>query len=159
MSGNKYCFIFLLTLLACGRSVEFTEANKKEVEIEVNEMLDDYLKAMKDEGLLSEFRYLDNSPDFFWVPPGFNSPLSYDSVRTIIEQNAKAIKTVEYKHDSLLIIPLSPTIANYSAILSGHVTDTSGVSIPVRLIESGVAIKREEGWKLLSGQSALLPLK
>jgi len=108
---------------------------------------------------MSEFKYLDNSKDFFWVPPGFNSPLSYDSVRIIIEANAKAIQSVNYKYDTLFINPLSFTIANYSAIVSGNLIDTAGIISPVRLIESGVLIKREDGWKLLSGQSAMLPLE
>jgi len=34
--------------------------------------------------------------------------------------------------------------------------DTSGVKSSVQIIESGTVIKRKDGWKLLSGQSATL---
>lgn len=156
---NPGFVLLILCLYACHQEKKFGEAEKITVKQETQNMLNNYLDAMKREGLLSEFKFLDNSKDFYWVPPGFTIPLSYDSVRTIIEQNAKAIRSVQYEYDSLLIVPLSPTIANYSAILSGNVTDTSGVNSPVRLIESGVLIKRKDGWKLLSGQTALLPLK
>jgi hypothetical protein len=35
-------------------------------------------------------------------------------------------------------------------------SDTSGKTSSFSLIESGVLIKREDGWKLLSGQTSII---
>jgi len=35
-------------------------------------------------------------------------------------------------------------------------TDTAGSNTRYRVIETGIVIRRPEGWKLLSGQTALL---
>ncbi len=54
------------------------------------------------------------------------------------------------------MFPLSEKIANYSGIVKGSMIDTSGIKASVLIIESGTVIKRLDGWKLLSGQSAVL---
>jgi len=99
---------------------------------------------------------LDKSSDFFWVPPGYNTALSYDSVKNILEINSKAYRSVEFQWDTIQIFPLTNEIANYSGIVNGIMIDTSGIKSTVSIIESGTIIKREDGWKLLSGQSRLL---
>jgi len=99
---------------------------------------------------------LDQSTDFFWVPPGYKSALSYDSVRQILEINAKSFRAIEFNWDTLQVFPLSDKIANYSGIVKGSMIDTSGIKSSVIIIESGTVIKRSDGWKLLSGQSAIL---
>ena len=111
---------------------------------------------IRQDGLTAEFKYLDQSTDFFWVPPGDKSSLSYDSVRKILESNAKSFQAIEFNWDTLQVFPLSDKIANYSGIVKGSMIDTSGIKSSVLIIESGTVIKRSDGWKLLSGQSAIL---
>ncbi|MDW7690645.1 hypothetical protein R9C00_22195 [Flammeovirgaceae bacterium SG7u.111] len=57
----------------------------------------------------------------------------------------------------LEVFPLTNEIANYSGTVRGRMVDKSGVETNVTIIESGTVIKREDGWKLLSGQSAVSP--
>ena len=130
--------------------------NKESVIKEVKSMFDGYHSDIRASGLTAEFKYLDNSNDFFWVPPGYTSSLSYDSVRAILENNSKGFIAVDFNWETLQVIPLSDEIATYTGIAGGIMTDTLGVKSPVRIIESGVVIKRNEGWKLLCGQSAAL---
>lgn len=54
------------------------------------------------------------------------------------------------------LIPLSREIATYNARLSSTVIDTSGIVSRVSMVESGVLVKRKEGWKLLSGQTSII---
>ena len=122
-------------------------------------MLDNYHDDIKKGGLTAEFKYLDDSEDFFWVPPGYESALTYDSVKTILETNASNFRNVEFHWDVLQIFPLTNEIVNYAGIVGGQLTDTSNNSIIVSIIESGTLIKRHDGWKLLSGQSANLPIE
>jgi hypothetical protein len=124
---------------------------------EIREMLDAYHSDMTREGLMAEFKYLDSTDTFFWVPPGYQSALDYDSVRAILEANARAYRSVVFSWDTLQIFPLSNTIATYSGIVNGEMTDTTEQKIRVSIIESGTIIKRADGWKLLCGQSAVLP--
>ena len=119
-------------------------------------MMHDYHNAMREEGLMSEFRFLDNSDEFYWVPPGYQSALTYDSVKYIIEDNARAMVTTDFRWKNLKIYPLSKSIANFSGEVSGLAVDTTNIKIDMSIIESGTLIKRKDGWKLLSGQSTIL---
>jgi hypothetical protein len=99
---------------------------------------------------------LDHSPDFFWIPPGYEHPIYYDSVESVIKLNATRLKSVVNSFDSLQVIPLSERLAIYTGKMQSVTTDTSNQVTEVSLIETGVMIKRKDGWKLLSGQTSLL---
>ena len=75
----------------------------------------------------------------------------------IIEGNGKAFSLIEYQWSAIKIYPLSEELANYTGIVNCSMTDTSGIKTDVSLIESGVLIKRGDGWKYLSGQTRVLP--
>ncbi len=149
-------FSIFMILFACGNPQKSGPLDKVEVTAEVKQMLYDYHEAIEQRGLRAEFQYLDDSSDFFWVPPGYTSALSYDSVKTILMQNDKALKKAEFEWSALEIFPLSNSIATYSGIVHAQTTDTAEVVSVIRIIESGTLVKRNDGWKLLSGQSAVL---
>jgi len=148
--------ILIAALTSCSQTKSLDDREKEIVIAEINEMFNNYHKDIKAGGLIAEFKYLDESSDFFWVPLGYVSALSYDSVKSILEINHQSFKSVEFSWESLQVFPLSDEIANYSGVVKGIMTDTSGVINRMRIIESGTVIKRLEGWKLLSGQSAIL---
>ncbi|MDY8137677.1 hypothetical protein [Aquimarina sp. 2201CG5-10] len=151
-----FLFYLLYALTSCQKNLEITTFDKAKISEETRQVLLDYHIAMNKDGLMAEFAYLDDSSDFFWVPPGYTSALNYDSVETILKQNAKTLKQVTFKWDTLQIFPLSNVIANYTGIVNGQMIDTSGIKSKVSIIESGTLIKRDDGWKLLNGQSAIL---
>ncbi|MEM6348677.1 MAG: hypothetical protein AAF927_32635 [Bacteroidota bacterium] len=154
----RYLAIFLL-LLACQTPNSVPQFDAKASEIvaqDTREMLQDYHAAIDKGGLKAEFAYLDSSRQFFWVPPGYESALDFDSVKTILLQNAKAMKQVTFKWETLSIYPLSHELATFQGIVTGNMKDTSNTDFPVHILESGTLIKRPDGWKLLSGQSANL---
>jgi len=159
MIRQVICFTLLLSFISCLPPKDSNELDKEAVIGEVKQMFDNYHSDIKKEGLTAEFKYLDKSSDFFWVPPGYNSALTYDSVKTILEKNAKGFNDVEFSWKTLQIFPLTNQIANYSGIVNGILTDTSGTKNTVSIIESGTIIKRQDGWKLLSGQSASLAIE
>jgi hypothetical protein len=130
--------------------------DKDQLTSEVIEMLENYHNDMTKEGLLSEFKYLNDSDDFFWVPPGYASSINYDSVRNVIESAVPGLSSVSYSWSSLDVYPLHNDIASFTGIVSGSIVDTAGVQTNVTLIESGTVIRRESGWKLLNGQSRFL---
>ena len=151
--------LVILSLFYINSCIQTYQLNNKEKQLiinEVTEMFNNYHNAIRNDGLIAEFNYLDQSPDFFWVPPGYNSALSYDSVRGILETNAKSFRSIVFAWDTLQVFPLTKAIANYSGIVAGSMVDTSGVISRLLLIESGTVIKRVDGWKILSGQTALL---
>ncbi len=151
------CLIcLLLTIGACGEESRLKSLEKNSVRDGVTTMLHAYHDAIRDRGLLAEFEYLDNSADFFWVPPGYGSALSYDSVKVILEQSARNIISADYRWDSLTVFPIVPFLANFHGVVSGQVVEAGGVTRRVRMIESGTVILRAGGWKLLSGQTSML---
>lgn len=146
----------IVVLTSCNGIQKPDDFDKSRVVAEARQMLFDYHTDIGTEGLRAEFKYLDKSPDFFWVPPGYETPLDYDSVQTILERNAKSFQSVKFEWKTLKIYPLTHEIANFSGIVTGQMADSTGTTSNVSIIESGTLIKRKDGWKLLSGQSALL---
>ena len=156
MIKQFFGIFFLMAITSCVQTDKLSEAEKQLIINDVTEMFVNYHNDIRKDGLTAEFKYLDQSTDFFWVPPGYKSALSYDSVRQILEINAKSFRAIEFEWDRLQVFPLSDKIANYSGIVKGSMIDTSGIKASVLIIESGTVIKRPDGWKLLSGQSAVL---
>jgi hypothetical protein len=148
--------IALLTIVSCKQPVTLTEDEKASIAEDIRQTLNNYYNDIRKSGLTAEFKYLDNSSDFFWVPPGHSSSISYDSVTTILKQNAPKYKSIDNSFDTLGIIPLSKELATYTGRINSTMTDTAGKTMTLELLETGILIKRREGWKLLSGQTSIL---
>ncbi|MFM2284695.1 MAG: hypothetical protein RLZZ543_192 [Bacteroidota bacterium] len=115
-----------------------------------------YFDAIKEKGLLAEFVYLDSSDDFYWCPPGSTMALDYDSIASVLNSSANRYRTIDNSWEHLRITMIGEHHASYNGILKSHVVDTSGFSSQLRLIETGILIHRTDGWKLLSGQTAVI---
>ncbi len=149
----------LLTIISCRESNSLNENEKVIIIGEVRQTLDNYYNDIRKSGLLAEFKYLDSFSDFFWVPPGYSSSISFDSVSKVLKQNAPLFKSIDNSFDTLRIIPLTKSIASYTGLLKSTMTNTSGKAIIYSLVETGVLVKRQDGWKLLNGQTTLLNQK
>jgi hypothetical protein len=155
---RKMFFIFLAPVLAvsCSRETSFSETERSTVRNEVTETLHNYAGDVSAQGLKAELAYLDSSEDFFWVPPGYPRALDFDSVAEILTRNAPVLKSIHNRYDRVKVVPLCASHAVYSARVISEVTDTSGKTTSVTLLESGVLIKRGGRWKLLGGQTSRL---
>ena len=142
--------VAVLAMPACGGAM--SDDARRTVETEVRQMLQRYFADIKSGGLTAEFKYLDSSDDFFWVPPGYRSAISYDSVRTILTQHAQTFRSVAFRWDTLSVLPLSNDIATYTGIVSGTLIGAAD-TVEVTMIETGTTIRRPDGWKILCGQS------
>ncbi len=151
--------IFLIASIftACQKPVaSFTENDKKKMVDSIRLTLNNYYADIKKDGLTAEFQYLDNSKDFFWVPPGYKDPINYDSVVAVLTKNAPSFSSIHNTWDSLTIIPLSPELASYTGKIHSVMVDTAGKTMDIHLIETGTLIKRKDGWKLLNGQTSMI---
>ncbi len=152
---KKVYWICLISLVWLGCKEDQTFDTQK-VQTEVRDFLHDYQEAMNMEGLLSEFRYLDSTEAFYWVPPGYNSVLNFDSVRTILIATAPTLTSINNQWTYLHIYPLNDTLANYTGKLLMENQDTAENINQAVLLETGLVVKRKEGWKILSGQSSMV---
>ena len=150
----KFLIVIIATCFSC--SPVFTDERKLIVAREVKQTLDNYYADIKKEGLTGEFKYLDNSQEFFWVPPGYQNSISYDSVVSILTKNARPLKSIHNSWDTLRIIPLGNEFASYTGRLRSLTTDLTGKTEEHVLVETGLLIKRSSGWKLLSGQTSMI---
>ncbi|AUP80448.1 hypothetical protein [Flavivirga eckloniae] len=126
---------------------------KEAIKLEIKQMFENFHNDIKKNGLTSEFKYLDDSSDFFWVPPGYKETLDYDTVKKILIDNSKKVNFIEFSWENIKIYPLTKNIANYSGVVKCVQTVTNHDPLTFKLIESGTLIKREDGWKFLNGQS------
>lgn len=155
MISLRYFILLIIFTGACRQnSTSLTDAEKKMITKEVQQTLHDYHTDIRLNGLMAEFNYLDSTSDFFWVPPGSAISISYDSIYKVLSENAPLYKSVNNVWDTLKINPLNQELALYTGRLSSTVTDTAGQVFIMRLVETGVMIKRNAGWKLLSGQTS-----
>ena len=153
----KHTILLLGLATACHQAPTLlTPAEKTAIIAEVRQTLDDYYADIRQQGLTAEFRYLDASSDFFWVPPGHSEALSYGAIAAILQQNAPLYRSVDNAWDTLRIVPLNRELASYTGRLRSTMTDTSGKVSRFKLVETGLMVKRKDGWKLLSGQTAAL---
>ncbi len=148
------CFILLIT--GCSNHDQLTEKNRNRIIKECNSAIEEYYKSVDRHGLTAELDYLDNSEDFFWIPPGYKTEIDYDSVASYLKLNAPRFRSVSNKPEKIRILPLTGYISNYSCTLSSRMVDTSGKESYFRLREFGTLINRNGSWKLLCGQTVLL---
>lgn len=127
--------------------------NIGEIREEVRQLMNDYNDAIREGGLLTEFKYLEQSSDFYWVPPGYNRSLSYEEVADIININAARYKWIDNAWESLKVFPLTNDLASYTGIVRSTMMDTSDQVTRFILLESGIARRGPTGWKILSGQT------
>jgi hypothetical protein len=152
----KILVITLLVFAACKQQQGITEAEKAEVVAEVRQTLKNYYDDIRKSGLNAEFKYLDNSSEFFWVPPGYTGPIFYDSVVSTIKRNAAMYKSVDNSFDTLHIVALSRRYATYTGRLHATMIDTNGQKNTYVMVETGILTRRADGWKLLSGQTGIV---
>lgn len=155
---KKWLLIPVLTataLAGCRDAITLSERKRTEVETEVKTMLYKYCADVKERGLHAEYDYIDNSGQFFWAPPGATAPLPFDTVISMISRNAAVYKQVSNTFDTLSVTPLTGSLAAYSARIRSMCTDTAGTQTIVHLVETGIVIKRPQGWKLFCGQTSV----
>lgn len=152
---NLCTLLVCLPILSCNQS-NHSPGNNDDVRNEIKTTFDNYYNDIRKEGLIAEFKYLDSSAQFFWVPPGYLNYAGYDSVASAIRKNATALKSVDNRYDSLLIIPLTDNYAQFVVRTISATVDATGDTFKTAFIESGVMVKRKDGWKFLSGHTTIL---
>src|SRR5215210_6739411 len=113
---NLKNFILLLIIVlatSCRPSTSLSDKGRKAISDTVRQTLNNYYADIKKEGLSAELHYLDSSSEFFWVPPGYSSSLSFDSVSSILKKNAPLYKSINNTWETLQVNSLTPELANY----------------------------------------------
>ena len=152
----KNPFVWFAVLLFSCSQADKNAGNTSNTRNEIKTTIDNYYNDIRKEGLLAELKYLDSSREFFWVPPGFLNYAGYDSIAAEIRRNANSLKYIDNHYDSLLIIPLTDDYAQFVMRTVSSAIDVTGDTLKTAFIESGVIVKRKEGWRFLSGQTSLL---
>jgi len=151
---RNLCFLLFLIFFSCNQSDK--SAGNDNIRNEIKSTIDSYYNDIRKEGLLAEFKYLDSSKQFFWVPPGYLNYAGYDSIAAAIRRNAASLKSVDNRYDSLLIVPLTNDYVQFVMRTISTTVDSNGDTSRTAFIESGVMAKRKDGWKFLSGQTSVL---
>jgi hypothetical protein len=149
------CLICIPFFPACELLTDsLSDKEKAEISKEAKAVLEAYFVDIAQKGLNAEFAYLDSTDEFFWVPPGYRSAITYDSVATIIKLHAQDFSSVQNTWTNLNVYPLTTKLVNYTGLIESKMTDNSGKTSVITLIETGILKKRDGGWKILSGQTS-----
>lgn len=152
---NLYTLAICFFTLSCNQS-DHSSGKNDDVRNEIKTTFDNYYNDIRKQGLLAELKYLDSSAQFFWVAPGYLNYAGYDSIARAIKENAAVLKSIDNRYDSLLIVPLTTNYAQFAVRTISTAVTASGDTSQTAFIESGVMVKRKEGWKFLSGQTSIL---
>jgi hypothetical protein len=153
---RNFCtLLFCLLIISCNQS-NHSSGDSDDTRNEIKTTFDNYYNDLRKEGLLAELKYLDSSAHFFWVPPGYLNYAGYDAIAAAIKKNASTLKSVDNRYDSLLIIPLTNDYAQFVVRTISTSVDATGDTSKTAFIESGVMVKRQNGWKFLSGHTSIL---
>ena len=155
---KQYSFLLIgFILFSSCRQAEKTKTDAdSNIVQQVKSTLEEISDAIKMHGITAEFKWIDSSADFFWVPPGFESPLSYDSVAKIMRSNSGRFKQVEEKWDLLEIQPLGNDHAVFTGRITSRTVDTANHSQEHQVVETGIMIRKGDGWKLHCGHTSLI---
>ena len=156
MSKTLYSLTALLVIVLIACEAKNEKIDRRKIEDEIRTTITNYYNDIRKEGPLAEFKYLDSSEDFFWTPPGYSAPIDYDSVTAFIRKNAPLFKSVDNSLDTAIITPLANEYAQVFMKTNSTIVDTSGNTSHHTFIETGVMVRRKDGWKFLSGQTSLL---
>lgn len=151
------CIAICLTLITACASDNLSKRESKRITAEAQSMLEAYHRDLAIEGLTAEFKYLDSTDQFSWHPAGYDSPISYDSVAKVLLQLDDFYTSIKSKWDTLAIVPVSDTLVNYTGDFTTTMTDVTGFSETYEMHETGILIKRPDGWKMLSGKTTMMP--
>jgi hypothetical protein len=156
----RYIITILFTafvMVACKPALQGLSMSERiAISDSIRVTLQNYVADIGREGYLAEFRYLDSSENFYWVPPGRRSAISYDSVARILRAAAPLYQKVSIRWDSLAIHPLTAALGSYSGKLHSLVVSQKGDTAEFDLVETGIVIRRKSGWKLLSGHTSVV---
>lgn len=154
----KWLAIIILSCFAfgCIDSNLLSAKETKRIQNEVIKTLENYSSDVNFNGLTAEFKYLDSSSSFYWVPPGYRTRLSYDSVKKILIMNAPTLQLINNRYVDVQVDPIASNYATYTARMISHTEDTAGNKFASELLETGMMIKDKDGWKLRSGHTSLI---
>jgi hypothetical protein len=152
---NLFSLLAFFLLCSCNQG-DKTASGDDGARTEIKSTIDNYYNDIRKEGLIAELSYLDSSREFYWVAPGYLNYAGYDSVAAAIRRNAASLKSVNNRYDSLLIIPLTDEYAQFVMRTISTAVYATGDTARTAFIESGVMVKRKDGWKFLSGQTSIL---
>jgi len=152
----KYFLIVLVFFLLFSCAQNDKQIVNADLQQEIKSTIDNYYNELRKEGLAAELKYLDSSNQFFWVPPGYMNYANYNVIAAAIKRNAALLKSIDNRYDSLLIIPLTKEYAQFVMRTISTTIRADGDSIKSAFIESGVVVRRKDGWKFLSGQTSIL---
>ena len=71
----------------------------------------------------------------------------------IVSQSAW-IRSTRFEWGAMVITPLAPGVASYSATYTEHVTDTTGTETALSGAQQGVVRHEADGWRIVAVQSS-----
>lgn len=146
-------FVLSTVFVSCQKKQSFDAAS---IEIEVTEMLHAYDDSVRKNGVEGGFYFLDKSDAFYWVPPDYKYAIDYDSISSILHAHATQFKHIDNQWKGLRVMPLSEKYASFNGVVISTAITTENDTTITKLAETGIVVKRKEGWKLLSGQTTLV---
>jgi ketosteroid isomerase-like protein len=151
---SLFLVCFFLTAFTCGeKSLTVSKQDKSEIEKAVKQMTANYFKDFYTRNVDSVLKHYDTSACFFWSITPDTIPMKRGAMVTMHRHAIRDYVKFDGYWSDMRVEPLTRDLAMYHGTYHVYTEDKSGQKGKIMGVETGVMIKREDGWKFLAGQT------
>ena len=148
-------YLIVGSFLSCDQEAKLTNDQKYEIINSVKKSQEQFCLDYEAEDFDAVMSHLDTSRNFFWIYPPETVPVTREIFAEVLKREFEMNNPIKFIWDTIQVVPLSSDLAYYQGRFHRVETDTSEIEQVGITFVSAIVIRREEGWKLLSGQNCL----
>ncbi|MCU0373181.1 MAG: nuclear transport factor 2 family protein [Ignavibacteria bacterium] len=144
----------LLTAFTCGeKTLKLDDSERAEIVEAVKSMTSRYFEDFHANNVDTVLRHYDTSACFFWSITPDTIALKRSAMVTMHRHAIKDYAKFEGYWSNIQVEPLTKELAMYHGTYHVNTEDKGGKKGKITGVETGVMVKREDGWKYLAGQT------
>lgn len=151
---SLFLMCFLCTAFTCGeKPLKMNEEEKSEIVKAVKDMTANYFRDFYTRSIDTVLSHYDTSSSFFWAITPDTIALKRSAMVTMHRHALKDYTKFDGYWSNIKVEPLTNELAMYHGTYHVNTEDKSGKKGTITGVETGVMVKREDGWKYLAGQT------
>jgi hypothetical protein len=151
---SLFLVCFFLLAFTCGeKPLTLSDNDKSDIVKAVKDMTSKYFMDFYTHNVDSVLRHYDTSACFFWAITPDTIAMKRSAMVTMHRHAVKDYTKFEGYWSDMRVEPLTNELAMYHGTYHVLTEDKDGHIGKIMGVETGIMIKREDGWKYLAGQT------